>query len=187
MKTSEGRRPAAHLVPGFFSFCVGLAAPATAADEAGVDFSRAAHTPRPTAHEWSSKAKETHRMRVMGQAASGCHAFVLREWLRVTCPDAKTAAVRLLGGEAKDAYFHVEPQDAEKSGLPGGGEFVIAVRPGDLRVIQFWTFGPGYDGPLTVIGSLVFQQSWPEDERWPILILSDVRHEPIRTATQEGK
>lgn len=187
MKSYVSRGKAAVFAALLIGFGLVLAAQAAVTEEESEEFPRTGPTPRPSAREWSSEAKEAQLTRVMGPTAQGCKALVLREWLRVTCPDVKAAAVSLVGGEAKDAYFHVESQDAEKSGLPGGGEFVIAVRPGDLRVIQFWTFGPGYDGPLTVIGSLIFQESWLKEERRPTLILSDVLHEPIRTATQEGK
>jgi hypothetical protein len=124
---------------------------------------------------------------VTGEGAAACRAYQVREWLRVSCPDLSTAAVQLVGGEAKDVYFHIEPQHSERRGLPGGGEFVAAIRKEETRVIQFWTFGPGYDGPLTVIGSVVFQQVWSEEQAEPTLILADVLHEPVRTKTQEGK
>lgn len=187
MKIHDWRRNAALMATILLSFCLALAARAAVTEAENDHFPRQERTPRPSAREWREEAKEARLSHVTGQTAKGCKAFVVREWLRVTCPEVKTAAVRLVGGEARDTYFHVEAQDAEKTGLPGGGEFVISVRPGDSRVIQFWTFGPGYDGPLTVIGSLIFQESWPEEEPGPTLLLSDVLHEPIRTATQEGK
>lgn len=144
------------------------------------------HSPRPSAREWR-EASSTTLTQVSGERAAKCRAHRVREWLRVSCPELVTAAVRLVGGEARNAYFHVEAEHAEKPGLPGAGEFVIALRPGEQRVVQFWSFGQGYDGPLTVMGSITFQESWLEGDTEPTLLLVDVLHEPIRTATQDGK
>ena len=41
-----------------------------------------------------------------------------------------------------------------------GGETIVPLRKGDRRVIRFWTFGPGYDGPLTVLPDFVLQEDW---------------------------
>lgn len=163
-----------------------LVLPASATDVSPGNVSVPEKSPRPSPREWREAQPET-RLRIVGERARDCQGWIVREWLRVSCPNLPTAAVRLVGGQARDAYFHIEPSHPEKVGLPGGGEFVIAVRPGEARVIQFWSFGPGYDGPLTVSGSITFQESWLPDEAEPTLLLYDALHEPVRTATQDGK
>jgi hypothetical protein len=149
-------------------------------------------SPQPTKREWTEESTELtvrfpNSVRSHGTVATRCQAHVMREWLKVRCKDHRTAAIQLVGGEAKNVYYSIDAASEKTSGMPGEGEVVLAVREGSSRVIQWWTFGPGYDGPLTVIGSMLLQQEWVAGEALPSFVLSDVLHEPIRTATQEGK
>lgn len=143
-------------------------------------------SPQPTKKEWA-EAGSFEMTRLHGQRAKKCDALRIREWLKVRCHGVPTAAIQLVGGQAKNVYYWIQPPSEETGQLPGDGEVVLAVRQGDVRVIQWWTFGPGYDGPLTVLGSVMLQQKWPEGVDEPSFVLSDVLQEPIRTATQEGK
>lgn len=145
-------------------------------------------SPRPSAKEWR-EATEVTLDRVVGKRAKQCTAWQVREWFKLHCTGKPTAAINLVGGEPRDLYFWVEPpsEDDSSERMPRDGEVVMAVRPGTQRVIQFWTFGPGYDGPLTVLGDVILQQKWEEDDPSPAFILSDTLVEPIRTATQKGK
>ena len=143
-------------------------------------------SPQPSKREWS-EASPFEIPRLHGERAKKCEGSRVREWLKVRCRGVPTAAIQLVGGQARNVYYWIEPASEKDDQMPGDGEVVLAVRKGDLRVIQWWTFGPGYDGPLTVLGSVMLQQKWPEGANEPSFVLSDVLQEPIRTATQEGK
>ena len=63
------------------------------------------------------------------------------------------------------------PREGEGGKLPAGGEVQFPVRKGDRRVIQFLSFGPGYEGPFTQLPALVVQELWLADASVPVLVL----------------
>ena len=145
------------------------------------------HSPRPSGKEWK-EATRVELDRTSGERSKKCSAWRVREWFKLHCSGKPTAAINLVGGEARNVYYWVQPpEEGAAEQMPGDGEVVMAVLPGTQRVVQFWTFGPGYDGPLTVLGDVILQQKWEEDAPAPTFILTDTLVEPIRTATQEGK
>lgn len=121
---------------------------------------------QPTAAEWAAAPRV--RLTRMGPAAAGCRAYRTREWLRFRCPDLVVAAISLLGGRAEGVAFWTTPPKG--SDLPRGGEVMLPLRPGDRRVIQLLTFGPGYDGPFTILPAVVLQEQWLEGDPAPTLI-----------------
>jgi|GEM_PF-6207998 len=141
----------------------------------------------PTGPEWHDANPVQFTYRSADRFSKSCEASQVREWLKIRCREQPTAAMRLLGGEGKHIYYWIQPPSTETDGMPGESEIVMAIRPGDRRVIAWWTFAPGYDGPLTVTGSMTLQQDFQRGDEYPTLILSSTLHEPIRTATQEGK
>ena len=48
---------------------------------------------------------------------------------------------------------------------------MFPVRRGDRRVVQFLSFGVGYEGPFTQLPALVVQESWLPGTERPILLL----------------
>lgn len=124
---------------------------------------------QPTAAEW--KAAPRVRLSRAGPAAAGCRAYRAREWLRIRCPELTVSAISLLGGKSDGVAFWIDPPRAG-SELPRGGEVMFPMRRGDRRVIQILTFGPGYDGPFTLLPAIVIQEQWLEDEPAPTVTAS---------------
>ncbi|WP_437747481.1 hypothetical protein WMF39_22245 [Sorangium sp. So ce1504] len=124
---------------------------------------------QPTAAEW--KAAPRVRLSRAGPAAAGCRAYRAREWLRIRCPELTVSAISLLGGKSEGVAFWIDPPRGG-SELPRGGEVMFPIRRGDRRVIQILTFGPGYDGPFTLLPAIVIQEQWLEDEPAPTVTAS---------------
>ncbi|AUX32956.1 MULTISPECIES: hypothetical protein [Sorangium] len=124
---------------------------------------------QPTAAEW--KAAPRVRLSRTGPAAAGCRAYRMREWLRIRCPELTVSAISLLGGKTEGVAFWIDPPRGG-SELPRGGEVMFPIRRGDRRVIQILTFGPGYDGPFTLLPAIVVQEQWLDDEPAPTVTAS---------------
>ncbi|WP_437594291.1 hypothetical protein [Sorangium sp. So ce1000] len=124
---------------------------------------------QPTAAEW--KAAPRVRLSRTGPAAAGCRSYRAREWLRIRCPELIISAISLLGGKAEGVAFWIDPPRGD-SELPRGGEVMFPIRRGDRRVIQILTFGPGYDGPFTLLPAIVVQEQWLDDEPAPTVTAS---------------
>lgn len=97
-----------------------------------------------------------------------------------------TAAITEVGttegrGTSSDVQFNLDP--AAEDGMPREGEVVFELFEGERRVFSFWTFGDGYDGPLTVIAGVVVQAS--RTKATTTLLLHDALNQPIRTAQGE--
>lgn len=121
---------------------------------------------QPTAAEWA--AAQRVRLSRVGPAAAGCRAYRLREWMRIRCPDLSVSAISLLGGKTEGVAFWITPSKSRESGeMTRGGEAMFPIRRGDRRVIQILTFGPGYDGPFTLLPAIVVQEQWLDDEPAP--------------------
>jgi hypothetical protein len=147
---------------------------AAAATPAGPDFAEAPFlaekSKKPTAEEWKG-APEVQPTR-RGPRGAKCHVWRVREWVRVSCPDLVTASVAMLGGTTEGMAFWIDPvREGQDGKLPAGGEVMFPVRPGDRRVVQFLSFGPGYEGPFTQLPALVVQESWVEGATAPVLLL----------------
>ncbi|AUX43515.1 hypothetical protein SOCE26_049640 [Sorangium cellulosum] len=124
---------------------------------------------QPTAAEW--KAAPRVRLSRVGPAAAGCRAYRAREWLRLRCPELTVSAISLLGGKTEGVAFWIDPPRGG-SELPRGGEVMFPIRRGDRRVIQILTFGPGYDGPFTLLPAIVVQEHWLEGDPAPTVTAS---------------
>ncbi len=125
---------------------------------------------KPTAEEWKT-APEVEPTR-RGPRGAKCHVWRVREWVRVSCPDLVTSSVAMLGGNVHGMAFWIDPvREGQDGKLPAGGEVLFPVRPGDRRVVQFLSFGPGYEGPFTQLPALVVQESWLEGTAAPVIVL----------------
>ncbi|KYF74227.1 hypothetical protein [Sorangium cellulosum] len=124
---------------------------------------------QPTAAEWKTAPRV--RLSRAGPAAAGCRAYRMREWLRIRCPELTVSAMSLLGGKTEGVAFWIDPPRGG-SELPRGGEVMFPLRRGDRRVIQILTFGPGYDGPFTLLPAIVVQEQWLDDEPAPTVTAS---------------
>jgi hypothetical protein len=137
-------------------------------------------TPPPSVAAWKAAPASSFE-RVVGQRAPSCQIKRIEEWINVRCPDFKAAAVTQLGGNRGDVSYFIEPAGADR--VPGPGQVTFPVRSGDRRVFLFWTLGPGYDGPLTVVPAVVLQESWLAGSDSPSITLNDALHEPVATKT----
>ncbi|WP_433937315.1 hypothetical protein AB3662_22035 [Sorangium cellulosum] len=124
---------------------------------------------QPTAAEWKTAPRV--RLSRAGPAVAGCRAYRMREWLRIRCPELTVSAMSLLGGKTEGVAFWIDPPRGG-SELPRGGEVMFPIRRGDRRVIQILTFGPGYDGPFTLLPAIVVQEQWLDDEPAPTVTAS---------------
>jgi hypothetical protein len=115
---------------------------------------------RPTVAEWATAPKVA--LTRVSPNLTGCQAFLLREWLKVRCAGMPLAAFSLLGGERNDVLMWITPAK-EPTEPPSSGEVIFPLRKGEVRVLGGWTFGEGYDGPLTVLPAFVLQEDWRED------------------------
>lgn len=133
----------------------------------------------PSKADWESALPISAR--VYGEKARACEMRQHDEWLYVRCPKLKTSAITLLGGTRSELSYFIEPAGADR--VPGAGQVVFPLRPGERRVLSFWTLGPGYDGPLTVVPAIVLQTTWLKDGLNPTITLTDALHEPVATKT----
>ncbi len=136
-------------------------------------------TPAPPVAAWQAVTQVGFGT-IQGEKALSCEYRLIAEWLRVRCPQLKTAAITQLGGTRSDVRYAIEPPGVDR--VPGAGELTFPVRPGERRVFMFWTLGPGYDGPLTVVPALVVQSHWLSGEE-PRITVTDALHEPVATKT----
>jgi hypothetical protein len=124
---------------------------------------------KPSAEEWKS-ASEVIPTRA-GPRAKDCTLWRVREWIRVSCPNLVTASIAFLGGNPKDVAFWIDPPREADQKLPQGGEVMFPVRRGDRRVVQFLTFGAGYEGPFTQLPALVVQEHWQDGQASPTIVI----------------
>jgi hypothetical protein len=135
-----------------------------------------AKEPKPT--EWDH-AEPLRPTRVSGEHAPGCKVDRVRQWLRIRCDAMPSAAITQLTGDAQATRRSIGPEGADR--MPGAGTLLLALTTGVRHVFTFWTFGPGYDGPLTVVPAVQVDVSWLEGHPTPTLLLSDALYEPVPT------
>jgi hypothetical protein len=171
-----------HLVLAVSSLCL-VSTLADAARREGGDDARGnwptAPSAPPTAAEWEARMR-VNLGRTYGDKAASCDVRLNDEWIRVRCA-FKTSAITQLGGAHTGVQTVIEPPSADR--LPGAGELIFPVRPGERRVFLLWTLGPGYDGPLTVVPAVVVQSQWLAGSENPSITLTDALHEPVATKT----
>ena len=137
-------------------------------------------SPTPSPAAWKASVSIPAE-RVFGASARACTVHRVAEWVQVKCPDLKTAAITELAGNEVDVTYYIEPPGDDR--VPGAGHVTFRAARGDRRVFSFWTLGPGYDGPLTVIPAVVVQEFFAPGSAEPVLTLTDALHEPVATAT----
>ena len=113
----------------------------------------------PSAKEWQSATAVP--LSRTSEAAAGCLATRVREWMRVRCP-VDTFALSLLGGSNESLSFWIGPESEGRF-----GEVQFPLRRGDRRVVQFWTQRKEADGSVVPEPGLVLQEQWIEGEPSP--------------------
>lgn len=119
--------------------------------------------------------------RAIGEHSTACKVRQLKQWYNVRCTGLPTSAITQLGGDDSGVHFRLEP--AADDGLPREGEVTFSLREAQSRVFSFWTFGDGYDGPLTVMAAVVVQAR--RHAGATSILLHDALNQPIRTAQSE--
>jgi hypothetical protein len=129
------------------------------------------HWPRdesdvPTVEEW--KTATAVRLSRVGYRALECRASRVREWLKIHCGEVLTASISVLGGDNDHVHLWRPPADA--NGQPQkGADVVMAVRPGDARVLQVWAIGFGYEGFGGIEPVFTISEQWVEGEGAPLV------------------
>lgn len=120
----------------------------------------------PKAVEWqtATRVKFTRK----GPRAKSCHMSRVREWVKVHC-DVQTTAVSLLGGSLGAAFLWLTPPK-EGEAAPPAGEVIFALKPGDRRVFELFSYGPAYGGSMISPG-LVLQEHWVAGEPAPTIVI----------------
>ncbi len=135
----------------------------------------------PDPQAWAHAATVTPT-RISGARSAACQVRRIDSWLKVRCPELATSAITQLGGSSDNVFLQLDP--TADDGLPRAGELVARMEPSDVRVFSFWSVGEGYDGPLTIIASVIVQaEAVPGQE--PSVLLHDALNEPVRTAQSE--
>lgn len=97
--------------------------PAPTVAEAAPPLAPPARTKKPALADWKT-APEVK----LARSIKECKAQQIAEWMRIRC-DIEVSSASLLGGEARDVAFAPLDKNAAFS-------VVVALRPGDRRVIQ---------------------------------------------------
>lgn len=128
-------------------------------------------SPMPKLTEWQeAKQVEVH---FNSAQSKSCKALLVREWLKVKC-DMSVGSVWLHTGSEQGLAFWVQPTTQEtmwQMEFPNGGEAILPLRPGDRRLIQF--FSRAHD-PCTGNGtwpSVMLDETWIEGEPGPTVVL----------------
>lgn len=134
--------------------------------------------PQPSEAEWSS-ATVVSATRATGERSPKCQLRHLRLWLEIRCAEMPVAAITQLAGPESGTRRRIEPEGEDR--MPGAGTLRLRLTRGVSRVFTFWTFGPGYDGPLTVVPAVEVQIAWWPEQDAPTVITSDALYEPMPT------
>lgn len=165
------------LALGVFSFAYAQDAGVDAASAAGneseekpIDFEpivideKDSKTPKMRDWQAATRVKITRR----GPRAEGCRAWRTGAWIKVHC-DVRTTAVSLLGGAFKGISMWMrEPPAGSPS--PESSEVIFPIRPGDRRIMEFFSFGETYGGSMVSPG-IVLQEYWLEGASAPTLVM----------------
>lgn len=134
----------------------------------------------PSASAWKTASVLTPQ-RVAGKHSAACRVLQLGQWYNVRCAGLATSAITQLAGEELGVHFSLDP--AADDGFPREGEVTFALRDAQSRAFSFWTFGEGYDGPLTVMAAVVVQAR--RHAGVTSVLIHDAFNQPIRTAQSE--
>jgi hypothetical protein len=122
----------------------------------------------PTVEEWKSATPVAFTRR--STDAKNCRAFRVREWLKVKC-EMIAAVIKQHGGSPENVFFWAGPHDGFEWHNINGGQVIFPMRPGDQRVIQFFSleyeqcFGrQSWPGPIV-------DEIWIEGDSHPTVVI----------------
>lgn len=140
------------------------------AEEKPIDFEpivvdeKDSKTPKLTDWQTATRVRITRR----GPRAEGCRAWRTRAWIKVHC-DVRTTAVSLLGGSFRGFSMWLRDPPAGAP-APESSEVIFPIRPGDRRVMEFFSFGETYGGSMVSPG-IILQEYWLEGASAPTLVM----------------
>lgn len=123
---------------------------------------------KPKRDEWKDAAEVKVLTRT--PSAKRCRAQVLREWMRVSCPQV-VAGIRQFVGSTKDVELFIYAKDTTNLWAePNGGDVVFPLRRGDAYLFQFFEISEGYDG-FGVSQSMLVDVSWSGGRKAPTVVI----------------
>jgi hypothetical protein len=126
-------------------------------------------TPLPTPADW----KPSVPVALTDPLPFDCHAYRVREWVKIRCSKLSTSTLALLGGAREGVALFIDAPQFE-NGSPPGGEIVFAVRRGDRRVFEWSTFGESYEGPGSPEVAFLISEAWVSGDPGPSIIVHRV-------------
>jgi hypothetical protein len=125
-------------------------------------------TPIPKPDEW----KDAPSVQLTRDVAA-CHAYRVREWVKIHCAGFPAAGVSQLAGTRTGVALWVDTQKdpSETMKTLRSAEAIFPLRRGDGRLIQVAQFGEGYDGPIAWNLAYTISEQWVEGDRAPLVIV----------------
>jgi len=101
-----------------------------------------------------------------------CHAYRVREWVKIHCAGLPFAGASLLAGTREGVGIWIDPpRDDDTMKTLRGAELIFPVRRGDGRLFQIGQFGEGYDGPVAWNVAFTVSEQWIEGDKAPALVV----------------
>lgn len=137
-------------------------------------------TKPPTVADWR-KAEEIE----LARGGRGCHAYRVREWLKLTCKTDVSVRAEVIAGNSSDIYFFMTEPECSVLDLSSMGmesqqictdlvDIVFPVHVGDRRAIQIAALRGGYGAGPPFWGTHLISLTWLEDEPGPVLTVNHV-------------
>jgi len=123
---------------------------------------------KPKRDEWKDAIAVKVLARTYG--AKRCKAELLREWMRVSCPDPM-GGIRQFVGPTKDVELFIYAKDITTLFQdPNGGDIVFPLRKGEPYLFQFFALSWGYGG-FGVSQSVLVDVTWSGSRKQPTVVL----------------
>jgi len=129
-------------------------------------------TPRPKPEDWGKAPVVSLGPSTSALRAAQCKARRLREWLRIRCEGRSVGVVRMLGGRRDGMETRLGSSSSEFDDFPQSVELVLALRRGDLRVLEVLEIALGYKGSSSIEPWFVFSEHWPAEDDAPSISLN---------------
>jgi hypothetical protein len=123
-------------------------------------------TPMPKPDEWKG-AREVR----LAHDVEACHAFRVREWLKIHCGGFPAAGASMLAGSREGVALWVDPSGEGNEAMKTARtvDVIFPVRRGDGRIFQITQFGEGWDGPVAWNLAYSVSEQWVAGEPAPII------------------
>jgi hypothetical protein len=123
---------------------------------------------KPKRDEWKDAVEVKVLARTTG--AKRCRAQVLREWMRVSCPQV-VAGIRQYVGPTKDVELFIYAKSIDNLWAePNGGDVVFPLRKGEAYLFQFFEVSSNYEG-FGVSQSMLVDVSWSGGRKAPTVVI----------------